>query len=88
MIPIIERSGDGRAFVIRFCQQTTRVAALVCIGLLLLAIWPSKEPAPAASANLVPTAELPLGQRIASPLIAGSINFLTFWYYYGKNRLS
>lgn len=76
----------GQRLFARFCQQTTRVAALVCIGLLVLAIWPSKpRPIPAAT-SLTPAPKLSLGQRVASPLIAGSISFLTFWYYYGKNR--
>ncbi len=77
----------GRLFG-RFCWQTTRVAALVCAGLLVFSLWPeeatSARPAPALTSGH--RDELGVWQRVAAPLAAGSVNLLTFCYYYGRSR--
>jgi len=70
----------------RFCQQATRLAAVVCAGLFLLSLWPNEESIPAAASEITPRTDMTFWERIAAPVLAGSINFMTFWYYYGKNR--
>lgn len=77
-----------RRLFAKFCRQTTRVGALVCVGMLVLALWPDTKSTSTALSNVASVYEVPLWKRIALPLTAGLINVLTLWYYYGPNRRS
>ncbi len=64
--------------------QTTRLAGLVCAGMVLLALWPDE----ASVAVRGPPPSIGLGNRIAVPLAAAVFNGLVFWRYYGRERSS
>ena len=78
----------GRRLFGRFFGQTTRLAALVCAGLLVFSLWPEEAPSarPAPALTSDHRDEIGVWQRVAIPLAAASVNLLTFCYYYGRSR--